>query len=117
MNLTANEMDVYLLPADQSPAARSARPQVSTPAPAKLKKIIATGSVVFTQPSRRATGEQLTYTAADDKFVMTGGPPSIFDAEHGKTTGVSLTLYRTDDRVIVDGNSRSPAVTETRVER
>jgi hypothetical protein len=49
--------------------------------------------------------------------VLTGGPPSIFDAEHGKITGVSLTLYRTDDRVVVDGNSSSPAVTETRVER
>ena len=118
MKLTANQMDVYFLPGDQStsPAAKPARAQVSSPAQAKLKKIIANGSVVFTQPNRRATGELLTYTSADDKFVMTGGPPSIFDAEHGTTTGVSLTLFRTDDRVIVDGSSRSPAVTETRVE-
>jgi len=29
----------------------------------------------------------LVYTAADDKFVLTGGPPSIFDAERGKITG------------------------------
>ncbi|HEV2697861.1 MAG TPA: hypothetical protein VGU90_07700, partial [Terriglobales bacterium] len=59
----------------------------------------------------------LVYTAKDDKFVLTGGPPSIFDAEHGKITGVSLTLFRHDDRVIVEGDSSSPAVTQTRVVR
>jgi len=62
-------------------------------------------------------GEILTYTAAEDKFVLTGGPPSIFDAEHGKITGVSLTLFRRDDRVVVEGDSSSPAVTQTRVVR
>ena len=83
----------------------------------KLDKIIASGSVLITEPNRRATGDLLTYTASDDRFVLTGGPPSIFDAEHGKITGVSLTLYRHDDRVVVNGDSRSPAVTQTRVVR
>jgi lipopolysaccharide export system protein LptA len=70
-----------------------------------------------TQPTRRATGDQLTYTAADSKFVLTGGPPSIFDAERGKVTGVSLTLFRGDDRVLVEGTDTSPSVTQTRVAR
>ena len=83
-------------------------PQNVSTGPTHLDKIIASGSVVITEPSRRATGEQLTYTASDDKFVLTGGPPSIFDAEHGKITGVSLTLFRRDDRVVVEGDSRSP---------
>ena len=83
----------------------------------KLEKIVAWGSVLITEPNRRTTGDQLTYTASDDKFVLTGGSPSIFDAEHGKITGVSLTLYRHDDRVVVNGDSRSPAVTQTRVVR
>jgi lipopolysaccharide export system protein LptA len=95
--------------------AKSAAPRAN--APAKLEKIIASGSVLITEPNRRATGDQLTYTALDDKFVLTGGPPSIFDAEHGKITGVSLTLFRHDDRVVVEGDSRSPAVTQTRMER
>ena len=47
--------------------------------------------------------QKLVYTAADDKFVLTGGPPSIFDAEQGKITGVSLTFFRHDDRVLVEG--------------
>ena len=73
--------------------------------------------VVIIQPGRKATGEQLVYTTADDKFVLTGGPPSIFDAEHGKITGVSLTLFRHDGRVLVEGNNTSPTVTQTRVAR
>ncbi len=85
--------------------------------PAHLDKIIASGAVVITEPTRRATGEQLIYTASDDKFVLTGGPPSIFDAEHGKITAVSLTLFRRDGRVVVEGDSKSPAVTETKVVR
>jgi lipopolysaccharide export system protein LptA len=72
---------------------------------------------MINQPKRQGTGDQLVYTAADDKFVLTGGPPSIFDAERGKITGVSLTLFRHDDRVLVEGNAASPVVTQTRVAR
>ena len=128
MTLTSQQMDVFFAQsgnAEQATGARTSSPvqtgtaaakTASTPQ-AKLERIVATGSVLMTQPNRHAEGDKLTYTASDDKFVLTGGPPSIFDAERGKITGVSLTLYRTDDRVIVDGNSSSPAVTETRVER
>jgi lipopolysaccharide export system protein LptA len=112
------QMDVFFAPSSL-PAAQqsSATGEVPAEPQAKLEKIIASGSVVVTQPLRRATGDRLIYTASDDKFVLNGGPPSIFDAEHGKITGDSLTLYRTDDRVIVDGSSSSPAVTRTRVVR
>jgi lipopolysaccharide export system protein LptA len=78
---------------------------------------VASGGVVVTQNGRHATGDKLVYTAADDKFVMTGGTPSIFDAERGLITGVSLTLYGHDGRVLVEGSKQSPAVTETRVAR
>ena len=65
----------------------------------------------------QSAGEQLVYTTAEDKFVLTGGSPSIFDAEHGKITGVSLTFFRRDGRVLVEGNNTSPTVTQTRVAR
>ena len=83
----------------------------------KIDHIVAREQVVITQPGRKATGDELVYTASDDKFVLTGGPPSIFDAEHGKITGVSLTLFRHDDRVLVEGDNISPTVTQTRVAR
>jgi len=113
--LTSEQMDVFLEPRNQSSGDRSAGGQASEEG--KLDHIVAQGQVVVTQPTRRATGDQLTYTAADSKFVLTGGPPCIFDAERGKITGVSLTLFRGDDRVLVEGTDTSPSVTQTRVAR
>ena len=108
--LTASRMDVFLLPKDQNPGK-------TPPTAGKVERIVAQDNVVVIQPGRKAAGDQLVYTAADDKFVLTGGPPSIFDAEQGKITGVSLTLFRHDDRVLVEGNASSPVVTQTRVAR
>jgi lipopolysaccharide export system protein LptA len=83
----------------------------------QIDHIIAQSNVVVTEPTRRATGDLLVYTSDDDKFVLTGGPPSIFDAEQGRTTGDSLTFYRHDDRVLVESKGKSPTVTRTQVAR
>jgi len=109
VTLTAKQMDAFLQPRGESTNQASSA--------GRIEKIVAKGQVVVTQPDRRATGDQLVYTAADDKFILTGGPPSIFDAEHGKITGVSLTFFRRDDRVLVEGNNKFPTVTQTRVAR
>jgi len=109
--ITAARMDVFLEARGQTVGNQSLA------SPAKIERIVAQENVVITQPDRRGTGNQLVYTAADDKFVLTGGPPCIFDAEHGKITGVSLTLFRHDDRVLVEGSNQSPTVTNTRVAR
>ncbi|HWI69127.1 MAG TPA: hypothetical protein VNS88_12240, partial [Nitrospiraceae bacterium] len=86
-------------------------------APGRLDLLVAQGDVTIQQTNRRAQGQTLTYTAADDKFVLTGGPPCIFDAEQGKITGVSLTFFRRDDRVLVEGEGSTPVVTTMRVAR
>jgi len=109
---TANTADAYLVARSQS-----APSQGSVTGPSQLDHMVAEGNVLVQQPNRRAQGEKLVYTAADDKFVLTGGPPSIFDAERGNITGVSLTFFRRDDRVLVEGEASTPAVTQTRVAR
>ena len=109
--MKGEQMTVFLLPRSQS------KPGSNRAMPGQVERIIAEKKVVITQPTRHATGERLVYTSADDKFVLTGGPPSIFDAERGKTTGDSLTFYRTDDRVLVEGRETSPTVTRTQVAR
>ena len=112
---TAKTADAYLLPRRQTSS-----PQ-SFGGPGQLDRMVAQGEVVIQQPKRRAEGQNLLYTTADDKFVLTGGAsnelPSIFDAEHGKITGVSLTFFRRDDRVLVEGEASTPVVTQTRVAR
>jgi len=112
VTMTAQKMDVFLVARDQTKPADN-----SSGSPSQIDHIIAQGGVVVVQPSRRATGDRLEYFAADDKFLLTGGPPSIFDAERGKITGDSLTFYRRDDRVLVEGRETSPTVTRTRVAR
>jgi len=109
--MTARQMNVFLLPRSQS------SPHSDLGTPGQIERIVAEGGIVITQPSRRATGNRLVYTAADERFVLTGGPPSIFDAERGKVTGNSLTFFRRDDRVLVEGTPTSPTVTKTRVAR
>ncbi len=113
--LTAQQMTVFLRSRSESQA--GAGPAT----PGQVERIVAEGKVVITQPARHATGDRLVYTAAEDKFVLTGGSsggmPSIFDAERGKITGDSLTFYRHDDRVLVEGRETSPTVTRTQVVR
>ena len=106
---SAKTLDAYLMPHGQSTKGQSLA------GPGQLDHLVAESGVVIQQPKRKAEGEKLVYTTADDKFVLTGGPPSIFDAEQGKITGVSLTFFRRDDRVLVEGEASTPVVTTTRV--
>jgi lipopolysaccharide export system protein LptA len=109
--MTAGHMDAFLRPRSQTGSASDPGTQ------SQLDRIVAQGKVLVEEPARRATGDRLVYTASDDKFVLTGGAPSIFDAERGKITGDSLTFYKRDDRVLVEGRGVSPTVTTTRVAR
>ncbi len=108
---SADTLDALLLPRSQTTSNQTVA------APGQLDRIIAQGNVVIQQPNRRAEGQRLVYTVAENKFVLSGGPPSIFDAEQGKITGVSLTFFRRDDRVLVEGEANNPVVTQTRVAR
>jgi lipopolysaccharide export system protein LptA len=109
--MTGQQMTVFLRPRSQT------QPAAGAGTAGQVERIVAENRVVITQPTRHANGDKLVYTAAEDKFVLTGGPPSIFDAERGKITGDSLTFYRHDDRVLVEGRETSPTITKTQVAR
>ena len=110
MTMTSASADVVLVPAKN----RSAQAIVS---PSQLDRIIALGNIVVQQQDRRATGEKLVYTAADEKFVMNGGSPLLADSQHGTIRGDSLTFFSRDDRVLVDSNESSRTISRTRVTR
>jgi lipopolysaccharide export system protein LptA len=104
--ITAPTLDVHLAAQGQP---------TPTPQASQVERIVASGGVAIQQASRRATGERLTYTAAEGKFVLTGGPPRIDDAELGSITGDSLTFYTRDGKVQVASGTSSRTVTTTRV--
>jgi lipopolysaccharide export system protein LptA len=71
---------------------------------------IAQRNVVIVQPGKRGTGDWCQYTAAEEVAVLKGNPAHVEDAEQGTTDGNRLTMYRRENRVVVDDTrgSQSP---------
>jgi lipopolysaccharide export system protein LptA len=107
--MTADKITVFLQPKGGKSSSNSPEK-----AAAQLDRIAAEGHVVIQQEGRRGTGNKLVYLASDGSFTLTGNSPSIFDAEHGKVTGDSLTFFSHGDRVLVEGGN-APSVTKARV--
>ena len=89
-----------------------------------VERIVVAGQVQLEQPGRRATGEQLVYTASDGLFVLTGtaaAPPKITDETQGMVTGASLQFHSGDESVVISNGENAGAGqrvrTETRVKR
>jgi lipopolysaccharide export system protein LptA len=109
--LHANFMDIYFAPA------AGAQPPGKPPPSSQVSKIVARGAVELQQSGRKGTGEELTYTSADGKFLLTGSstaPPRLADQVRGTVTGNALIFNDRDDSVVVSGGA-SKAVTQTRV--
>src|SRR4029077_19027867 len=83
----------------------------------QISRAVGNGKVMVQQGDRRATAEHGEYTAADGKFVMTGGTPTLFDASEGTTTGRQLTFFLADATIIVDSENGSRTLTKHRVEK
>ena len=83
----------------------------------QISRALGTGGVIVDQGARRATAERGEYSAADGKFVMSGGNPTIYDAAEGTTTGRQLTFFLADDTIIVDSENGSRTLTKHRVDK
>jgi lipopolysaccharide export system protein LptA len=83
----------------------------------QISRAVGTGGATVEQGTRKATAERGEYSAADGKFVMSGGNPTIFDAAEGTTTGRQLTFFLADDTIIVDSENGSRTLTKHRVEK
>ncbi|HET9269569.1 MAG TPA: LptA/OstA family protein, partial [Vicinamibacterales bacterium] len=63
----------------------------------------------------RATGDQLTYFAEGERYVMTGSataPVCVVDPNRA-STGKTLVFYRSTDKVLVDGNEQARTQTKS----
>jgi len=85
--------------------------------PSELERAVANGSVTVVEPGRRATGNHAEYFAASGKVELSGGPPTLYDAQNGFTTGRVLTFFTRDDTVQVDGGEGSRALTKHHLSR
>jgi len=82
----------------------------------QLSKAVSTGGVTVWQQGRRGTAERAEYSAADGRFVLSGGNPTLYDAGQGTTTGRELTFFLGDDRILVDSGNGTRTVTRHRIQ-
>src|SRR5438067_1999203 len=70
----------------------------------EVERTIAQHNVVIIQPGKRGTGDWCQYTNADEVAILKGNPAHVEDVEQGTTDGNRLTMYRRENRVVVDDN-------------
>jgi len=117
--MRAATVDLYFTKAEKpnSNAAISSAPQNPAAGAQQISRAVGTGGVIVEQGTRKATADRGEYSAAEGKFVMSGGNPTIFDALEGTTTGRQLTFFLADDTIIVDSETGSRTLTRHRVEK
>jgi lipopolysaccharide export system protein LptA len=111
ISLTSRALDVDLEPRTHSGAAPS--PFSS----GQLNRVLAQGDVVVRQGLLRASADRAIYTAADGKFILSGGQPTITDASGNSTSGRSLTFFLPNDTILIDSQEGSRTLTRHRVEK
>ena len=140
-SMDSRTLDVFLSPSPSPTpeAGRASAPMPASPGPAttvatgtgkataspvgagtgarQLDHALALGGVTVRQGDRQGKAEQAEYTAADGKFVLSGGNPIITDASSDTTTGRSLTFFVANDTILIDSQEGSRTLTKHRVEK
>jgi lipopolysaccharide export system protein LptA len=117
-NVVVRAQDVTISSATVQVILLPNKSQAQTQAASQLDRIEAQGDIKIEQGSRKAAGNKLLYTAAEEKMVLTGTPeklPSIFDAERGQISGDSLTFFTHDGRVLVGSGETSKTEIPNRI--
>ncbi len=115
-SLLSQSLELFLTPASPSgqPAGAASQPGGSQ---RQLSRGLARGGVVVRQRDRQGTAEQAEYFAAEGKFILSGGQPTITDASRDTTTGRQLTFFTASDTILVDSQEGSRTLTKHRVEK
>jgi lipopolysaccharide transport protein LptA len=88
-DMTAEKIELYLKPSGD-----------------ELERAEAYEKLTLREQNRTTTGARLTYTTADEKYVITGTPVEIVDECARQTTGKTLTFVKATDTIVVDGNNQ-----------
>ena len=77
-----------------------------------LERAEAYESVTFRESNRTMTGTRLTYTTADERYVVTGAPVKVLDECHGETIGRTLTYLKSAGMITIDGSEQTRTQTK-----
>jgi lipopolysaccharide export system protein LptA len=70
----------------------------------KIERLVAKGGVEIEQPEKTAKATQVEYIVAEDKIILSGSPE--VNQNKNKITGTTITIYRKENRMDIDGRSR-----------
>ena len=62
--------------------------------------------IPMSAPTRTTTGARLTYTSEKETYVVTGLPATVIDQCGRENTGKTLTLVKSTDTIVADGNQQ-----------
>ena len=69
----------------------------------ELERLEAYTAIALRDATRVVSGDRLTYTAADGRYLVVGSPVKI-EADCRETTGRTLTFYRSTNNIVVEPN-------------
>lgn len=69
-----------------------------------IKTLVASGNVKYISDRQKAFADKATYTAEDQKLVLTGENPKVLTGE-SYVTGKKITLFQNSGKVIVEGDT------------
>jgi lipopolysaccharide export system protein LptA len=111
--LKSRILDIFL---DAAPAQGRNLPRAQGASSGRqLSRVLARGDVVVEQGERRGMADQAEYTAADGKFVLSGGHPTVTDNLSNTATGHSLTFFVANDTILIDSQEGSRTLTKHRI--
>ena len=85
-DMAANRIELYLKPSGD-----------------ELDRAEAYESLTLHEQNRKTTGARMTYTADDERYVITGTPVTIADQCERETIGTTLTFLKATDNIVIDG--------------
>jgi len=94
-DMTAAKIELYLKPSGD-----------------ELDRAEAYENVTLREQNRKTTGTRMTYTTADERYVIVGAPVKIVDDCERETTGKTLTFLKASDSIVVDGNQQTRTQTK-----
>jgi lipopolysaccharide transport protein LptA len=81
-----------------------------------LERAEAYDEVTLRDRNRTTTGSRLTYTTADQRYVITGAPVKVIDECRRETIGRTLTYLKSADTITIDGNEETRTQTKGRAQ-
>jgi lipopolysaccharide export system protein LptA len=77
-----------------------------------LERAEAYEAVTLRDQNRTTTGSRLTYTTADERYVVTGSPVKVVDECRRETIGKTLTYLKSAETITIDGAEQARTQTK-----